>query len=138
MKRILFILAAVAALCGCDKENHSRRIDTSLLYGKWSENYAEYRDIIDVDGSQEYTFNENGTYELHSYDALSGTEGTSTHFYSLDKNVITFNTESEGSEDRKFEIVRLDKRKMELQRVGTTFSTNGLITDYKCFIRINE
>ena len=138
MKRAFLILTLILSLCACSKENRPAKIDISLLYGKWAENYAEYRDILDVDGSLKYTFNEDGTYELHSYDALSGTESTSTYFYTLEKNIITLNSQSPGSEDRRFEIIRLDKYKMELQRVGTTFSTNSLITDYKCFKRIRH
>lgn len=136
-----FLLTAlVISICGCEKDQVGRRknIDTSLLAGQWAETYESYRDIICVDGSSYYTFNEDGTYDLRVYDVFSGNVTTTTHFYSIEGNVITLNPATSDRESRSFVIVSLDDSRMEWQKVGTTFSENGLITDYKCFKRVKS
>ena len=55
---------------------------------------------IDIDGTVEYTFKTNGTYQVYAYDALSVNEVTRTHEYTLDGNVITLNTAATDSAHR--------------------------------------
>lgn len=74
MKRILTIMAAIVCLAACEKP-----IDTSMIIGTWSECYDDPNFIMD--GTVEYTFNEDGTYQVYSYDGLSGNEITCTHSF---------------------------------------------------------
>ena len=90
MKRILAILAGIVCLVACEKP-----IDTSMIIGTWSECYDDPNFIMD--GTVEYTFNDDGTYQVYAYDALSGNEVTRTHEYTLDGNVITLNTATTDS-----------------------------------------
>ena len=72
MRKILsFVCAAllVAGLCGCEKIDVNK-IDVNKLEGTWSEQYDP--NIFAMDGSVEYTFDGNGHYQMHVYDALSG------------------------------------------------------------------
>ena len=59
MKRISIIIAAIACLAACEKP-----VDTSLIVGTWNECYDD-PDFI-MDGSVEYTFKADGTYQVYS------------------------------------------------------------------------
>ena len=55
MKRILISLtSAIAILCSCEKP-----VDTSMIIGSWTEYYDD--PLFIIDGSIDYTFNEDGT-----------------------------------------------------------------------------
>jgi len=79
----------VAVLGGCEKINLNR------LEGTWAEQYDPT--VFAMDGSLEFTFDGNGKYQLHTYDALSGKTEDYSGGYLLDaeyieeKNTITFN-----------------------------------------------
>ena len=129
MKRISIIMAAIACLASCEKP-----VDTSLIVGTWNECY-DVPDFI-MDGTVEYTFKADGTYQVYAYDALSGSEVTKTHEYTLDGNVITLNTAATDSADSPiYTITELDDKEMSWQKVGTTYTPGSNGSDYKHFKR---
>ena len=129
MKRILLIMTAIICLCGCEKP-----IDTSMIIGTWSECYDDPNFIMD--GTVEYTFNEDGTYLVYSYDALSGNEVTRTHEYIIKDGVITLNTAAiDSANSTSYTITELDDKEMSWQMVGTTYTPGSNGSDYKHFKR---
>ena len=129
MKRILTILAAMACLVACEKP-----IDTSMIIGTWNECYDDPNFIMD--GTVEYTFNDDGTYQVYAYDALSGNEVTRTHEYTLDGDVITLNTAAtDSAHSPSYTITELDDKEMSWQKVGTTYTPGSNGSDYKHFKR---
>ena len=129
MKRILTIMAAIVCLAACEKP-----IDTSMIIGTWSECYDVPNFIMD--GTVEYTFNEDRTYQVYSYDALSGNEVTRTHEYIIKDGVITLNTaETDSANSTSYTITELDDKEMSWQKVGTTYTPGSNGSDYKHFKR---
>ena len=129
MKRILLIMTAIICLCGCEKP-----IDTSMIIGTWSECYDDPNFIMD--GTVEYTFNEDGTYLVYSYDALSGNEVTRTHEYIIKDGVITLNTAATDSANSiSYTITVLEDKEMSWQKVGTTYTPGSNGSNYKHFKR---
>ena len=129
MKRFLLIMTAIVCLCGCEKP-----IDTSMIIGTWSECYDDPNFIMD--GTVEYTFNEDGTYQVYSYDALSSNEVTRTHEYIIKDGVITLNTAATDSANSiSYTITELDDKEMSWQKVGTTYTPGSNGSDYKHFKR---
>ena len=70
----------VAVLGGCEKINLNR------LEGTWAEQYDPT--VFAMDGSLEFTFDGNGKYQLHTYDALSGKTEDHSGGYLLDAEYI--------------------------------------------------
>ena len=129
MKRILTILAAMACLVACEKP-----IDTSMIIGTWNECYDDPNFIMD--GTVEYTFNDDGTYQVYAYDALSGNEVTRTYEYTLDGDVITLNTAAtDSAHSPSYTITELDNKEMSWQKVGTSYTPGSNGSDYKHFKR---
>ena len=129
MKRILLIMTAIICLCGCEKP-----IDTLMIIGTWSECYDDPNFIMD--GTVEYTFNEDGTYQVYSYDALSGNEVTRTHEYIIKDGVITLNTAAtDSANSTSYTITELDDKEMSWQMVGTTYTPGSNGSDYIHFKR---
>ena len=95
LKTVICAVLLVAGLGGCEK------IDVNKLEGTWSEQYDPM--VFAMDGSLEFTFDGNGNYRLHTYDALSGKSEDHSGGYLLDaeyigeKNTITFNPYCLGS-----------------------------------------
>ena len=129
MKRISIIIAAIACLAACEKP-----VDTSLIVGTWNECYDDPYFIMD--GTVEYTFKADGTYQVYAYDALSGSEVTKTHEYTLNGNVITLNTAATDSADSpSYTISELNDNEMSWQKVGTNYTPGSNGSDYKHFKR---
>ena len=129
MKRILTIMAAIVCLAACEKP-----VDTSKIIGTWSECYDDPNFIMD--GTVEYTFKADGTYQVYAYDALSGNEVTRTHEYTLDGNVITLNTAAtDSAHSPSYTITELDGKEMSWQKVGTSYTPGSNGSDYKHFKR---
>ena len=129
MKRISIIIAAIACLVACEKP-----VDTSLIVGTWNECYDDPYFIMD--GTVEYTFKADGTYQVYAYDALSGSEVTKTHEYTLNGNVITLNTAATDSADSpSYTITELNDKEMSWQKTGTTYTPGSNGSDYKHFKR---
>ena len=122
-------MAAIICLAACEKP-----IDTSMIIGTWSECYDDPNFIMD--GTVEYTFNEDGAYQVYSYDALSGNEVTRTHEYIIKDGVITLNTAATDSANSiSYIITELDDKEMSWQMVGTTYTPGSNGSDYKHFKR---
>ena len=133
MRKILsFVCAAllVAGLCGCEK------IDVNKLEGTWSEQYEP--SVYAMDGSVEYTFDGNGHYQLHVYDALSGESHDYTGTYAIDlidKGTITINPAMSDFSNVTYKLVKLTSKEMEWQKEGTTYSVGTWGSDYRHFVR---
>ena len=122
-------MAAIICLAACEKP-----IDTSMIIGTWSECYDDPNFIMD--GTVEYTFNEDGTYQVYSYDALSGNEVTRTHEHIIKDGVITLNTAATDSANSiSYTITELDDKEMSWQKVGTTYTPGSNGSNYKHFKR---
>ena len=129
MKRFSIIIAAIACLAACEKP-----VDASLIVGTWNECYDD-PDFI-MDGTVEYTFKADGTYQVYAYDALSGSEVTKTHEYTLEGNVIILNTAATDSADSpSYTITELNDKEMSWQKTGTTYTPGSNGSDYKHFKR---
>ena len=129
MKRILTIMAAIVCLAACEKP-----IDTSQIIGTWSECYDD-PDFI-MDGTVQYTFNDDGTYMVYAYDALSGNEVTRTYEYTIKDGVITLNTAATYiANSTSYTITEIDDMDMSWQKVGTTYTPGSNGGDYKDFKR---
>ena len=130
MKNIFLLLAtAIMLLSSCSKD---KDINVTNLVGTWDECYDNPHFIMD--GTVEYTFYENGTYQVYSYDALSHMEYTRTNTYILQNDLLILNTEHSENELR-YHIVEFKKNEMAWQRVGTKYSEGTLGSDYKHFKR---
>lgn len=132
MKLLLLLLTTTFLLfssCSNDEE-----IDVSLLNGTWDECYDTPNFIMD--GIVEYTFNENGTYQVYSYDALSHRENTQTSTFVLQEDLLILN-DNIGNR-LQYNIIKLNKDEMAWQREGTVYSEGTLGSDYKHFKRIKN
>ena len=131
MKRFaLMFVSALICLCGCEKAD----VDINKLYGAWDECYDDKNFVMD--GIVEYTFNADGTYQVYTYDALSGMTNTRTHEYTLKDNVITLNTaNTDSSYSTSYTITKLNSSEMAWQKVGTSYSPGSNGSDYKHFKR---
>ena len=77
-KTFLLFATAIMFFSSCSKDED---INITNLVGTWDECYDNPYFIMD--GIVEYTFYENGTYQVYSYDALSHMEHTRTGTYIL-------------------------------------------------------
>ena len=134
MRKVLNFVCAVllvAGLCGCEK------IDINKLEGTWSEQYDPT--VFAMDGSVEYTFNGNGHYQLHVYDALSGESNDYDGTYAIDlinKGTITINPAMSDFSNVTYKLVKLTAKEMEWQKEGTTYSVGTWGSDYRHFVRV--
>ena len=121
----------VAGLTSCVK------IDVNKLEGTWSEQYDPT--VFAMDGSLQFTFDGNGSYQLQTYDALSGESYDRSGYYMLDleeKNTITFNPMMSDYTNVTYRIVKLTSREMEWQKVGTAPNPGTWASDYRHFVRV--
>ena len=133
--RTLFYLALlVAALSACEK------INLNSLEGTWAEQYDPT--VFAMDGSLEFTFDGNGKYQLHTYDALSGKTEDHSGGYLLDaeyieeKNTITFNPYMSDFTNVTYKIVKLTSNEMAWQKIGTAPNPGTWGSDYRHFVRV--
>ncbi|MBQ6073217.1 MAG: hypothetical protein IJK90_04815 [Bacteroidales bacterium] len=120
----------VAGLCGCEK------IDVDKLEGTWIEQYDPA--VFAMDGSVEYTFDGNGHYYLHVYDALSDESHDYGGTYAIDlidKGTVTINPQMSDYSNVTYKLVKLTSREMEWQKEGTTYSVGTWGGDYRHFVR---
>ena len=124
----------VAVLGGCEKINLNR------LEGTWAEQYDPT--VFAMDGSLEFTFDGNGKYQLHTYDALSGKTEDHSGGYLLDaeyieeKNTITFNPYMSDFTNVTYKIVKLTSSEMSWQKIGTAPNPGTWGSDYRHFVRV--
>lgn len=129
-----FFLLLITTLVFCSSCSNDEEIDVSVLNGTWDECYDNPSFIMD--GIVEYTFLENGTYQVYSYDALSHKEHTKTSTYILHEKVLILNDNTEN--ELCYNIIKLNKNEMAWQREGTKYSEGTLGSDYKHFKRIKD
>ena len=128
MKNIFLLLAtAIMLLSSCSKDED---INVTNLVGTWDECYDNPHFIMD--GSMEYTFYGNGTYQVYSYDALSHMEYTRTNTYALQDDLLILNTEHSENALR-YHIVEFKKNEMPWQMEGTEYSGGTWGSEYKHF-----
>ena len=102
LKTMICAALLVAGLCACEK------IDVNKLEGTWTEQYDPA--VFAMDGSVEYTFDGNGRYQLHVYDALSGESHDYTGTYAIDlvnKGTITFDPQMSDYSSVTYKLVKL-------------------------------
>ena len=130
MKNIFLLLAtAIMLLSSCSKDED---INITNLVGTWDECYNNPHFIMD--GTVEYTFYENGTYQVYSYDAFSHMEHTRTNTYVLQDDLLILNTEHSENALR-YRIVEFKKDEMAWQMEGTEYSEGTWGSEYKHFKR---
>ena len=120
----------VAGLYGCEK------IDVNKLEGTWTEQYDPA--LFAMDGSVEYTFDGNGHYHLHVYDALSDKSHDYSGTYAIDlidKGTVTINPQMSDYSNVTYKLVKLTSREMEWQKEGTTYSVGSWGSDYRHFVK---
>ena len=132
LNQIFCATLLVASLTSCVK------IDITKLEGTWSEQYDPT--VFAMDGSLKFTFDGNGNYQLHTYDALSGESNDRSGRYELDmfeeKNTITFNPMMSDFTNVTYRIVKLTSREMEGQKIGTAPNPGTWASDYRHFVRV--
>ena len=122
---IFFTALLLTGLSSCEK------IDLNKLEGTWN----------DMDNSLEFTFDGNGKYQLHTYDALSGeTEDRSGGYllnaeYFEENNTITFNPYMSDFTNVTYRIVILTSDEMAWQKIGTAPNPGVWASDYRHFVR---
>ena len=130
MKKIFFLLAtAIMLLSSCSKDED---INVTNLVGTWDECYDNPHFIME--GTVEYTFYENGTYQVYSYNAFSHMEHTRTNTYVLQDDLLILNTEHSENALR-YRIVEFKKNEMAWQMEGTEYSGGTWGSEYKHFKR---
>ena len=89
MKHVFALLVALVSLSGClnEMDYAQHAIDPSWIIGSWYESYDIYPHFSSDTGSI-YTFNEDGSYLLETYDFEAG-RFSYNHNYTISKGVIT-------------------------------------------------
>ena len=128
-KTFLLFATAIMFFSSCSKDED---INITNLIGTWDECYDNPHFIMD--GTIEYTFYENGTYQVYSYDVLSHMEHTRTSTYVLQDDLLILNTEHSENALR-YHIVKFKKNEMAWQKEGIEYSEGSLGSDYKHFTR---
>ena len=134
LKALICSVLLVAGLSSCEKINLNR------LEGTWAEQYDPT--VFAMDGSLEFTFDGNGKYQLHTYDALSGNSEDHSGGYLLDaeyigeKNTITFNPYMSDFTNVTYKIVKLTSSEMAWQKIGTAPNPGSWASDYRHFVRV--
>ena len=134
LKTMICVALLVAGLSSCEKINLNR------LEGTWAEQYDPA--VFAMDGSIVFTFDGNGNYQLHTYDALSGKSEDRNGRYELDmfeeKNTITFNPVMSDFTNVTYKIVKLTSGEMSWQKVGTAPNPGTWASDYRHFVRVKN
>ena len=111
-------------LSSCSKDEN---INVTNLVGTWDECYDNPHFIME--GTVEYTFYENGTYQVYSYNAFSHMEHTRTNTYVLQDDLLILNTEHSENALR-YRIVEFKKNEMAWQMEGTEYSEGTWGSEY--------
>ena len=103
----------------------------------WVEDYAKYGYSAKWEGVPQYSFYDDGTWDYYNHDEI-WTFHTDTYKYTLEGNIITLIYDDPELESYSYEIITLNDKEMEWQRVGTVFSIDELANDYKYFYRTEK
>ena len=138
MKKISLLIVAILAFAGCSK----LEVNQANIIGTWVDDYSAYP-YYAPEGGETYTFNADGTVDVHYYDAFAGDhdvqrtyivgpgEGTS----GMENDVLLLDPHMSDYSGDGFKIVKLTKTEMEWQRLGTTFQKGTVGSDFKHFVR---
>lgn len=112
---ILLLFSILTSFISCDKED---KIDINQLVGRWS----VYNDNpnFSIDGSIEYTFKEDNTCSIYSYDALSHRDTTvvRTYIISNDNKMITI-YDTEKVYNKQYHIRKLTSKEMKWENASS-------------------
>lgn len=129
-RRTIILLAACAAMfLGCTRIE----LGTRGIVGTWAESY-DSKDFS-MDGAAVYTFSPDGTYNIRTYDLLTGESGTLDGTYTIDHLLITINRSGTQDTSTRYRIVKLRSNEMSWQKDGTEYSPGMLGYDYLHFVR---
>ena len=138
MKKISLFIMAILAFAGCSK----LEVNKENILGTWVDDYSAYP-YYAPEGGETYTFNADGTVDIHYYDVFAGdhdvqrtytvgaVEGTS----GMENDVLLLDPHMSDYSGDGFKIVKLTKTEMEWQRLGTTFQKGTVGSDFKHFRR---
>ena len=138
MKKISLFIMAILTFAGCSKIE----VNKENILGTWVDDYSAYP-YYAPEGGEKYTFNADGTVDIHYYDVFAGdhdvqrtytvgaVEGTS----GMENNVLLLDPHMSDYSGDGFKIVKLTKTEMEWQRLGTTFQKGTVGSDFKHFVR---
>ena len=137
MKKIALIaFAALSILTGCSKTELP--VNSENIIGEWAETYEDYPYFMQ-DGFVEWTFKSDNKVDIHVYDVFAGDSNVSSFFELKDvegQTVISIKAEAEGCISYPdYKIVKLTKKEMEWQMVGTTFTPGTVGSDFRHFTR---
>lgn len=136
MKRFLTIVSVAFCVLSCDKEPQIPE-EMQTLIGYWVEDYAKYGYSAKWEGVPQYSFYDDGTWDYYNHDEIWAFH-TDTYKYTLEGNIITLIYDDPELESYSYEIITLNDKEMEWQRVGTVFSIDELANDYKYFYRTEK
>lgn len=136
MKRLFIILSAALCIFSCGKEPQIPE-EMHTLIGYWVEDYAKYGYSAKWEGVPQYSFYDDGTWDYYNHDEIWAFH-TDTYKYTLEGNIITLIYDDPELESYSYEIITLNDKEMEWQRVGTVFSIDELANDYKYFYRTEK
>lgn len=118
MKKIFLIISMIACLCGCSKNPaiEGETVDMSKLIGKWADVSDKHYGYTS-DSATYYTFNDDGTCVIGSYDALEGNTTSETFSYTLNiKDGLTIiRDKSDISKNSNYIVLKLDDKEMKWQ-----------------------
>ena len=138
MKKISLFIMAILVFAGCSK----LEVNQANIIGTWVDDYSAYP-YYAPEGGETYTFNADGTVDVHYYDVFAGdhdvqrtyivgpVEGTS----GMENDVLLLDPHMSDYSGDGFKIVKLTKNEMEWQRLGTTFQKGTVGSDFKHFRR---
>lgn len=144
MKLIKSFIATIAlalfAFTSCDKDE--LEISKENVLGQWEEDYSNYP-YYASEGGVTYTFNSNGTVDVHYYDVFAGDHdvqrtysvGTIETTSGMENDILLLDPHMSDYSGEGFKIVKLTKTEMEWQRLGTTFQKGTVGSDFKHLIR---
>ncbi len=138
MKKISLFIMAILAFAGCSK----LEVNQANILGTWVDDYSAYP-YYAPEGGETYTFNADGTVDIHYYDVFAGDHDVQKTYTvwsletpsGIENDVLSFNPQMSDLSGDNFKIVKLTKTEMEWQRLGTTFQKGTVGSDFKHFVR---
>lgn len=138
MKKISLLIAAILSFAGCSK----LEVNEANILGTWVDDYSAYP-YYAPEGGETYTFNADGTVDVHYYDVFAGDHdvqrtysvGTIETTSGMENDILLLDPHMSDYSGEGFKIVKLTKNEMEWQRLGTTFQKGTVGSDFKHFRR---
>ena len=138
MKKISLFIMAILVFAGCS----TLEVNKDNILGTWVDDYSAYP-YYAPEGGETYTFNADGTVDVHYYDVFAGDHDVQRTYTvwsletpsGIENDVLSFNPQMSDLSGDNFKIVKLTKTEMEWQRLGTTFQKGTVGSDFKHFVR---